>query len=848
MFLSHAFPAGQLLTRPVELLTYEVDAANDRGTPDAVLLIRSVEDVQKAIRLAAEHHTPIVPRGAGTGLSGGAVAHQGGIILEFSQLNRLLEFDQTGRSVVVEPGMVNLKLDEFVKKSGLYFPPDPASGRSATIGGNLAENAGGPHCFKYGVTTNYVTGLQVALADGRLAQFGGRALDYPEYDFCGLFTGSEGTLGVITQASFRLLRNPPALKTMMAAFDTIADAGNAVSAIIARGLTPATMEFMDQRMMNIIEAYAHAGLPVEAGAALIIEVDGYPASLDPQMEEIVAIVKNFTHREIRLAQNAEERERIWYGRKSAAGAMARLSPAYYLLDGTVPRSQLADALQDINATCQALDLRVAYVFHAGDGNLHPFILIENPSDPALMERIHQAGQQVMEICVRRGGSITGEHGVGIEKRPYMSIMYSPVELQVMQEIKDLFDPQHLLNPGKIFPPEGVRLALEPASPSPNLPIPSELTPATSDEAAELVRDLASCNQTLRLRGSGTKSALLPPADRALNTRRLTGIQKYALEDLYVTVGAGHSLEELQNELARDQMWVPLVSPWPQSTLGGITASNFNAPLRMRYGGLRDLLLAATVILPDGRLIHAGRPVVKNVAGYDLPKLFVGAFGTLGLLADLTFKLAPLPRARATLAVPFDDLAPALQSGLALLQNALNASALLLCHQVAGLSAAPWHLIYTVEGLPEDIHAEMDEARARLNERRAPAPLPEANLPNGNDLWAGWLRLHSASSVAESASLLRVGLAPKDLPAFLQNDLSGDQPYIADLASGLLHLSWRADPAALAAVANERGGYLLPLAGKIPPAPLYRPASADLMRRIKARWDSAFRFNPNPFLP
>ncbi|PWH14269.1 MAG: FAD-binding oxidoreductase [Anaerolineae bacterium] len=845
---SQAFPPGQLLTRPVELLTYEVDAANDRGTPHAVLLIRSVEDVQKAIRLAAEHGLPIVARGAGTGLSGGAVAHQGGIILEFSQFNRLLEFDPAGRSVIVQPGMVNLKLDEFVKKSGLYFPPDPASGRSATIGGNLAENAGGPHCFKYGVTTNYVTGLQVVLADGRLIQLGGRALDYPEYDFCGLLTGSEGTLGIITQASFRLLRNPPAVKTMMAAFDTIADAGNAVSAIIARGLTPATMEFMDQSMMGIIESYAHAGLPTEAGAALIIEVDGYPASLDPQMEEIVGIVQGFTRREIRVAQSAEERDRIWYGRKSAAGAMARLSPAYYLLDGTVPRSQLADALQAINAVCHSLGLRVAYVFHAGDGNLHPFILIENPSDPTLMERVHQAGRQVMEICVGRGGSITGEHGVGIEKRAFMPLMYSPLELQVMQDIKNVFDPQNILNPGKILPAEGMRPALEPASPAPNLSLPSDLAPATTEEAAELLRALTSQPATLRIRGAGTKSTSLPPAVRTLATHHLRGIYKYALEDLYITVGAGQPLQELQAELARDNMWLPLISPWPQSTLGGITATNYNAPLRMRYGGLRDLLLAATVILPDGRLIRAGRPVVKNVAGYDLPKLFVGSFGTLGLLTDLTFKLAPLPRARRTLAIPFESLPLAIEMGRALLQIALNASALLLCHNITGLSTAPWHLVYSVEGLPQDVTAEIEQVHTILREHNAPAPLPESATPLGNDLWAAWMRTQTQIAQNNPAErLLRLGLAPKDLPAFLQNGSTGTQPYMADLASGLLYLSWQTALTPLVARARELGGYLLPLAGEFPSEPLYQPESLHLMRRLKAAWDASLRFNPVPFL-
>jgi len=816
---------GQLITNAVELLTYEVDAANDRGLPDGVVLIRSVEDVQKVVKWAAEHGVAVIARGAGTGLSGGAVAQRGGIILEFSQLNRLLEFDRAGRSVVVEPGMVNLKLDETVKKAGLYFPPDPASGRSATIGGNLAENAGGPHCFKYGVTTNYVTGLEVVLADGTRLQLGGRALDYPEYDFVGLFTGSEGTLGIITQASFRLLRNPPAVKTMMAAFDTIADAGNAVSAIIARGLTPATMEFMDQKMMGIIEAYAHAGLPVDAGAALIIEVDGYPQSLDPQMDEIVAILKGFTQRELRVAQSAEERERIWYGRKSAAGAMARLSPAYYLLDGTVPRSQLARTLEAINALCDDIGLRVGYVFHAGDGNLHPFILIDDPSDAALMQRVHEAGRKIMEICVGYDGSITGEHGVGIEKRAFMPLMYSPAELQVMREIKEIFDPQGILNPGKVLP-EGQTGDGETATVESRQPAPVTLCPENVEEAVEMMRALAAAGETACIRGAGTKSGPQAAAARTLDTRRLTGIRKYALEDLYVTVGAGTSLQALQAELAQDNMWVPLVSPWPEATLGGIVAANFNAPLRMRYGGVRDLLLAATVVLPDGRRIRAGRPVVKNVAGYDLPKLFVGSWGTLGLIADVTLKLAPRPRTVSTIIVGLDSVGQGLGWGQQLLQNALIASALLLCHfPEASSPLAGDSLIYTAEGMPEDVAAEMVLVQSVLGKGTASLP------SSGSEAWAEWVR----AARAKGGPFLRVGVAAKDLPALLENaaPLLGKAAWIADLASGLLYVHAPHDTAGLRRLAEERGGYAV---GWAEPWGYASPAR-PWMRKLQKRWDA-----------
>ncbi|MEW5719482.1 MAG: FAD-linked oxidase C-terminal domain-containing protein, partial [Chloroflexota bacterium] len=439
--LTQLFTNKQLLTHRVELLTYDGDASLDKGMPDSVVMARNVDDVIKAVKWASENNTPIIARGAGTGLSGGAVAEHGGVIVGFAQMKRIVEFDEVGRSVVVEPGVVNLALDEFVKTKGLYFPPDPASGRTATIGGNIAENAGGPHCFKYGVTTNYLTGLTVVLANGRVIRLGGRALDYPEYDLLGLVTGCEGTLGIVTQASARLLRNTLAIKTMMASFDSVEQAGKAVSAIIARGLVPATMEMMDQKMMQIIEDFAHAGLPIHAGAALIIEADGYPESVTPQIEEIAMILRDNAGRDLRIAQTAEERDLIWYGRKSAAGAMARLSPAYYLLDGTVPRSKLAATLAGVNKLCDENGFRVGYVFHAGDGNLHPFILITDPKDAELMKRIHATGRKIMQLCVEMGGSITGEHGVGIEKREFMPLMYTPDELAAMWDVKEIFDPQ-----------------------------------------------------------------------------------------------------------------------------------------------------------------------------------------------------------------------------------------------------------------------------------------------------------------------------------------------------------------------------------------------------------------------
>jgi len=853
--LAELLAPDQIVADPVELITYEHDASLDRARPDGVVFPQSVEDVIALVRWANQHGVPLIARGAGTGLSGGAVAEHGGLIVEFSRMNSVLALDPVGRRVAVQMGVVNLVLDSLVKIKGLYYPPDPASGRSSTLGGNIAENAGGPHCFKYGVTTNYLAGLEVVLASGRLVRLGGRALDYPEYDLIGLLAGSEGTLGIVTAADLRLIRNPPAVKTMMAAFDSVERAGEAVSAIIAAGLVPATMEMMDQKMMRIIEDVVHVGLPIAAGAALIIEADGYPESVGLQIEEIAVILRAHDAFNLHVAETAEERDKIWYGRKSAAGAMARLSPAYYLVDGTVPRSKLAVTLAGVNQICEAAGLRVGYVFHAGDGNLHPFILIERPNDRDLVRRVVETGREILALCVSYDGSITGEHGVGIEKRAFMPLMYNDVELDAMEEVKAVFDPHNLLNPGKIFPPQDQRRKTrdeslkteDPRSAKPLAPGLSSLVlrPSSVEEAAAMLREATSAGHSVRIRGGGTKSAGLPEADVLLTTERLRGVRTYARDDLYVTVGAGTPLAELQAELARDRMWVPIVAPHPEATVGGIVSTNWNAPLRMRYGALRDVVLAATIALAGGRVIRAGRPVVKNVAGYDLPKIFVGAHGTLGLLADVTLKLAPLPRAQTSLVVPVPDVARGLEWGAQLLPICLVASALLLCdtRAVADLDLpTPYALIYTAEGLEADVAAELDQARQALRAAGA-SDIREVLTTTGSQCWGAWL----SAALAAAQPTLRLGVAPGDLSGLVPGAVAAETTFVSDLANGLLYVHGTIDRAATER-ARAAGGYSIRLAGADAGARWgHAPEGLDLMRALKARWDRDGLLNPGAFL-
>lgn len=839
-------PPSQVIADRSELLVYEVDGGLDRGTPDLVLVPEGADEVARIVRWAASQRKPVVARGAGTGLSGGAVAEQGGIIVEYSRMNRVLDFDVAGRMVTVEPGLINLTLDSLAKSKGLYYPPDPASGRSATLGGNIAENSGGPHCFKYGVTANYVTGLEVVLADGRQVRLGGRAFDYPEYDLPALLCGSEGTLGLITAAHLRLIANPAAVKTMMAAFPSVEAAGEAVSAVIAAGLVPATLEMMDQQIMCIINQFTTARLPEEAGAALIVEADGYPASVDPQIAEIEAILRAHGGFDLRVARTAEERETIWYGRKSAVGAMTRLAPAYYLVDVTVPRSKLASMLSGVNQICAELGLRVGYVFHAGDGNLHPLILIDNPRDRALMERVHLAGRRIVELGVSFDGSITGEHGVGIEKREYMPLMYGPDELAVMRDVKEVFDPTELLNPGKIFPAE------EPPQPpafhvKPELPASPVLRPASPAEASAVLRATCGCGRPVVI--SGAAEPPQPPEGTfVLSTAALRGVITLARDDLYVRVGAGTPLAELQAELAPAAMWVPAVAPYAGATVGGLVATNTNAPLRMRYGAWRDLVLAATLALPDGRLIRVGRPVVKNVAGYDLPKLVVGAYGTLGLICDLTLKLAPLPRARASLAVPIRDLEQGLTLGASLLPGTVVASALLLGDAATlGLLEldAPFVLLYTAEGLAPDVSAELALVRDVLAGQGAAAPL-ELNGASGSERWAAWM----GAALSADEPLARLGVPPSALPELLRTADATPGSLLADLASGLLYWRGVGDWEELANLARRLGGYGVALAG----APArdagrwrHAPQALDLMRALKARWNPGDLLNPGAFL-
>src|SRR3954452_15825042 len=442
-------PRGYL-DRPEDLTLYEYDGGVDKHAPDLVVFPRTTEDVSALVKLASEFAVPFVGRGAGTGLSGGAIPREGGLMIAFARMNRILEIDLENERAVVQPGVVNLDITLAVEGSGYFYAPDPSSQRACTIGGNVAENAGGPHTLAYGVTTNHVLGLELVLADGTVVETGGMAADLPGYDLTGLLTGSEGTMALVTRITVRLMRKPELVKTALAIYESSEDAGRTVAEITARAITPVAIEMLDGVMLRMVEEATHAGYPMDAAAVLLIELEGVREAVEEQVDQVRQACTVCNAREFRVARTVEERDLLWKGRKNAFGAVGRVSPTYYVQDGVVPRTQIAPTLQYIGEVAARFGLTISNIFHAGDGNLHPIIL-SNPRKPGDLEKARAAGEAILEWCIAAGGSITGEHGVGMEKNELMAKLFSGDTLDTIGRLKLLFDPDARLNPGKVLP-------------------------------------------------------------------------------------------------------------------------------------------------------------------------------------------------------------------------------------------------------------------------------------------------------------------------------------------------------------------------------------------------------------
>jgi glycolate oxidase subunit GlcD len=711
----------QVISEPEELLVYECDGLTHyRHRPRAVVFPSSTEEVSEVLTLLRRERVPVVPRGAGTGLSGGALAVGGGVCIELARMRQVLKVDVENRLAVVQAGVVNAHVSRAVARHGLYYVPDPSSQGSCTIGGNVGENAGGIHCLKYGTTTDHVLGARVVLAEGRVVSLGGAGAESPGYDLLGLFVGSEGTFGVVTEVTVRLTPVPPSVRTLLADFLRLDDASRAVSAVIAAGIIPAGLEMVDGATIRAVEASVFAaGMPLDAEAALLVELDGLEAGMDEEVERVRSICLSHGARSVRLAADEQERKRLWAARKGAFGAMGRITPDILIQDAVVPRSRLPEVLAATYEIGARHRLRVANVFHAGDGNLHPLVCFDS-RDASQVERVHEAGREIMETCVRAGGTITGEHGVGLDKSDYLPLVFSDEDMRTMLKVRAAFDPAGLCNPGKIIPvlkgcgearavaeakgaargmnvgnssngrsvqfkPEepaahvtaqGVakktRGALDPSAALAGI-VGSEhvgvftsgddmsalvVEPATFEEVCEVLRLAESERWTVAPAGACTwldAGEARAPANVVLKMTRLSRLVEHEPADLVATAEAGLSLAGFNEEVGRAAQWLPLDPPGAgAATLGGVVATGAAGAQGLGYGAPRSHVLGMRVALAGGRVSRAGGRVVKNVAGYDLCKLFNGSHGTLGVILEITFRLRPRPRRAATLAARSRD--------------------------------------------------------------------------------------------------------------------------------------------------------------------------------------------------
>ena len=662
-----------VLSKPDELMVYECDGLpHHKHRPRAVVFPSSTEETSAVMRELARAMVPFTPRGAGTGLSGGALALDSGVVIEMARMRKILRIDAENLQAVVQPGVVNLHVSRAVAAQGLYYVPDPSSQPTCTIGGNIAESAGGIHCLKYGTTTDHVLGCRVVLAGGDVVDLGGAGVEVPGYDLLGTFVGSEGTFGIATEATLRLSRIPPAVRTLLAEFGEVNDASHAVSAIIAAGVMPAALEMMDREIIRAVEASAFAaGLPPDAGAALLIELDGIEAGIDVEADRVRSICLEYGARSCRNARDEAERKQLWAARKGAFGAIGRISPDSMIQDAVVPRSRLPEVLGAAYEIAARYQLRIANVFHAGDGNLHPLICFDSRFADQVL-RVREAGRELMEVCVGAGGTITGEHGVGLDKRELLPLVFSDADMNAMLSVRAAFDPLGICNPGKIVPllrgcgegraiagtldqpgiarsPQVIskppRTSLAEIAGEDNITSLGEsvlVLPESVEELSEVVKFASSVMPV------GGMTWLRRKADVLVSTARLNQMVEHEPADLVAIAQAGVKLNDFNATLSEKGQWLPLDPPDDRrATLGGVVATGLGGAQQFGYGRPRGSVIGMKVVLADGSVIKMGGRVVKNVAGYDLCKLFTGSDGTLGIIVELNFKLRPRPECERT---------------------------------------------------------------------------------------------------------------------------------------------------------------------------------------------------------
>lgn len=638
-----------VLTQPGDLFLYSFDSAFDRALPSAVVLPKTPEQVALVVRVLAKNKIPYVARGAATSLCGGPVPLQNAVVVSLARLNAVGKIEKEKMEVLVEPGVINLRLQHLAEKEGLFYPPDPGSQKACTIGGNVGTNAGGPHCLKYGVTSHFVNSLDIVLPDGQMLT---TKVSDPGYDLTGFFVGSEGTLGIVSRVRLKLLPKPAFVKTMLVSFASVEEAIQSVTDIIGAGLLPATLEAMDKTTVAAVEAFVHAGYPLDAEAVLLIEVDGdRQDELDRQVIRIQELCQINRSSEFRFAKDEKERLKLWEGRRGSYAALARLAPNVLVEDGAVPRTKLPEALKQIKQIAEESDLRVALLFHAGDGNLHPQIIFDE-RDVEHTKTVKEAGYKMLKVCVDLGGTISGEHGIGADKREAMKWLFTRETLALFRRLKNAFDPDNLCNPDKLIPLVSNTKAVSPTAvppvpekkEAPKVSADGIITPASEAALVEQVREFAKQKTHFGVQGSASKYRVRD--NMIVQTTNLNQILDFDKGNLTLSVQSGVTIDQIQSVIEKENQFL-----WVQGkgTIGGIVATRSSV-----VPPIRDLLLGMRLLLPNGDIVQLGAKTMKNVAGYDVPKLLIGSWGTLAIILDVTFRLFPYaaPQIKSTDPRPF----------------------------------------------------------------------------------------------------------------------------------------------------------------------------------------------------
>lgn len=693
---------------------YSYDASLAKGNPGVVVFPANGSEVARVVRAARREGISFVPRGFGTNLSGGTIVADQGLIICLSRLNRILGIYPESRYAVVQPGVTNLELQDATGALGYFYAPDPASQKVATIGGNLGENSGGPRCLKYGVTSNHILGMEMILPDGEIMRTGGAALDPPGLDLRGAMVGSEGTLGIVTEVTVRILPQTEKVITMLAIYDTIADAAKSVSGIMSAGILPNTLEMMDATIIKAVEDSYACGYPRDAAAVLIIEVEGPIAGLKDQAQRIQEICMQTNCRNIQEAKDDAERNRLWQGRRGAFGAVARLAPNYLVNDATVPRTKLPEALAKVADITKKYGCEHGNVFHAGDGNLHPLLLFDSRDEDQL-HRVEKAGWEIMQACVDLGGTISGEHGIGVEKKEAMRMVFSEDDFDVQRGLKRAFDPENILNPGKVIPKP---LESDDAQETRG----AAGTGAAAVEVMQKIKNAAAQKQGVIPGGNGTYSQfgnLSDPNAVWLDSSSIADVIEYDPPNQVITVGAGLSFKALQAHLQAHNQWLPVRPPFfkNNSTIGRMVALAACGPERLLYGAPRDLLLGLRFVNSRGRLISAGGRVVKNVAGYDITRLLTGSAGTLGFITEATLRVSTMPQRCAAIAAE-GSLEGCAATALEILKS--NCLPVFVCslpdiQMAAEADQSNWNLIIGFEGFSQTVDYQIEKCSALLQD-------------------------------------------------------------------------------------------------------------------------------------